>query len=225
MEKSYRYLPYFFATFFVVAIACFYHNYFGNIPDFEGIISSINQQPIVITNLTHFHALMMVLWFLMLIVQPILIIKKKVTLHRLIGKVSYLLVALLVLSMVLVINQEQSREKSLEMLVPPLFDVPVFVVFYCLAIYFRKNPAYHARFMVMSVLPFLNPALARIGVAGVPVQLVLWVLLFVVEYFNRKTYKPYLIGLGYYVCNLGFVAYLLMANPALLEKIWNLFFN
>ncbi len=169
MEKLYRYLPYFLAIFFVVAIACFYHNYFGNILDFQGIISSINQQPLVITNLTHFHALMMVLWFLMLIVQPILIIKKKVTIHRLISKASYLLVALLVLSMVLVISQEQTREKNLPIFAANLFDFPVFVLFYCLAIYSRKKPAYHARFMVMSVLPFVNPSLARIGVAGVPV--------------------------------------------------------
>jgi hypothetical protein len=169
MEKSYRFLPYFFAIFFVVVIACFYNNYFGHIPDFENIISSINKQPVVITNFTHFHALMMVLWLLMLILQPIFIIKKKVALHRLLGKASYLLVALMVLSFVLVIHQEQSREKNLPVFAANLFDFPVFVVFYGLAIYYRKKPAYHARFMIMSVLPFINPALARLGIAGVPI--------------------------------------------------------
>jgi hypothetical protein len=224
MEKSYRFLPYFFATFFAFTIYCFYQSYFGHFPDFHNVISPIGNVPIDITTVTHFHATMIVLWMLLLIVQPVLIIKKKVALHRLLGKVSYLLVALMVLSLILIVNQEQSREKHLPVFAANLFDVPVFLVFYGLAIYYRHKPAYHARFMVMTVLPFFDPALARIHVNGLLVQLGLWVMFFVVEFFNRKVYKPYLIGLGYYVFNLGIVAYLAIANPTLLEKIWHVVF-
>lgn len=222
MEKSYRFLPYFFAAFFVLVIYCFYQSYFGHIPDFQNVISPIGNVPISITSITHFHAMMFVLWFLLLIIQPILIIKKKIEWHRILGKVSYVVIGLLFISFLLIINQEQSREKSLPVFAANLFDVPVFMVFYYLAIYYRKKPAYHARFMVMSILPFINPALARANIAGVPVQLGLWALLFILEFFTRKTYKPYLIGLGYYVFNLAVVAYLLMANPALLEKFWKI---
>lgn len=220
MEKTYRYLPYFFTAFMVLVIYCFYQSYFGHFPHFQNVISPIGNVPLTITGVTHFHATMVVLWLLMLIVQPMLIIKKKLEWHRLLGKASYLVVALMVISMLLIVNQEQSREKNLPVFAANLFDMPVFMVFYGLAIYFRKKPAYHARFMVMSILPFINPALARANIAGVPVQLGLWVLLFVFEFFTRKTYKPYLIGFGYYVFNLLVVAYLLMANPALLEKFW-----
>jgi hypothetical protein len=224
MEKTYRFLPYLFATFLVVVIYCFYQSYFSHIPDFQHVISPIGNAPITITTITHFHVLMFILWFLLLIIQPILIIRKKYHWHRILGKTSYIVVGLLFISFLLIINQEQTREKNLQVFSAALFDVPVFMAFYCLAIYFRKKPAYHARFMVMSILPFINPALARANIAGVPVQLVVWVLLFVVEFFTRKTYKPYLIGLGYYIFNLAIIAYLILADQPLLDKIWYIFF-
>jgi len=130
----------------------------------------------------------------------------------------------MVLSLILIVNQEQSREKNLFVFAANLFDVPVFLVLYGLAIYYRHKPAYHARFMIMTVIPFFDPALARIHVNGLLVQLGLWVLFFVIEFFNRKIYKPYLIGFGYYVFNLGMAAYLALANPNLLDKIWHIFF-
>lgn len=178
-------------------------------------MSPIGNVPITITGVTHFHALFIIIWLLMLIVQPILIVQKKLEWDRWVGKASYVVVALMVVSLILIINQEQSREKSL----------PVFLVFYGLAIYFRRKPAYHARFMVMTVIPFINPAIARLLMNGLAVQFGLWLLLFVVEFFSRKIYKPYLIGLGYYVFNLALVAYLFLGNQPLLDKIWQLFFG
>ncbi len=224
MEKSYRYLPYFFAIFLVLVIYCFWQSYFSEMPDFQNVISPIGNVPITITGITHFHATMVVLWLMLLIVQPILIIKKKIRWHRLLGKASYLVVALMFISMLLIVNQDQSRAKNLPVFAANLFDIPVFVAFYSLAIYFRKKPAYHARFMVMSVIPFLDPALARLNLPGVFVGLGLWALLFIVEFFTRKTYKPYLIGLGYYIINLVAVFGFLMPNQTLLDKIWQFLF-
>ena len=224
MEKSYRFLPYFFAAFFTVLIYCFWQSYFGHIPDFQNVISPIGNVPIRITGVTHFHATIVILWLLILIVQPILIIRKQLEWHRLLGKASYVTVGLLVLSLLLIVNQEQSHAKNLPVFAANLLDVPAFMVLYGLAIYFRKKPNYHARFMVMSVIPFLDPALARLNLPGVFVGLGLWFLLFIVEFFTNKTYKPYLIGLGYYMINLTVVAYLAIANQPLLDKIWHIFF-
>lgn len=225
MEQNYRFLPYFFTAFFVLVIYCFYATYFGHFSDFEGIRSTIDNELLVITNITHFHALMIILWLLMLIIQPILIIKKKLKWHRLLGKASYLVVGLLFISLLLIVNQEQSRAKNLPVFAANLLDVPTFMVLYGLAIYFRKKPAYHARFMVMSVIPFLDPAFARLNLPGVFVGLGLWVLLFMVEFFTRKIYKPYLIGLGYYIFNLVVVFGLFMFNQPLIDKIWQFFFT
>jgi hypothetical protein len=224
MEKTFRFLPYYFALFLVGVVACFFQSYFGHIPRFENIISPIGNVPITITGITHFHAIMLTVWLVMLVVQPILILRKKLAWHRLLGKVSYGVVGLLVVATLLIIYQSQTREKNLPVLAANLFDFPVFLVFYGLAIYYRKKPAYHARFMLMSVLPFLNPALARLQLPGLPVQFGFWVLFFGIEFFNRKQYRPYLIGLGYYVLNLGFAAYLFLANQPLLDTIWHLLF-
>jgi hypothetical protein len=224
MDKTYRFLPYFFTAFLGLIVYCFYQSYFSKFPDFQDVISPIGNVPIAITTVTHFHALMLMSWLLMLIVQPVLIVRRQFQWHKWVGKASYVVVVLMVVSLLLIINQEQSREKSLPVFAANLFDVPVFLVFYGLAIYYRRKPAYHARFMVMSIVPFINPALARLLANGLAVQWGVWVLLLAVEFFTRKTYKPYLIGLGYYLLNLAVVAYLFIANQPLLDTIWHVFF-
>lgn len=224
MEKTYAYLPYFFTAFLALVIFCFWQSYFGHFPDFQNVISPIGNVPIAITTITHFHATMILLWFFMLIAQPILIIKKKLAWHRLVGKASYFVIGLLFISILMIVNQEQTREKSLPVFAANLFDVPVFLVLYGLAIYFRKKQAYHSRFMIMTIIPFINPALARLQANGLLIQLGLWILLFVIEFFNKKTYKPYLIGFGYYVFNFAIAAFLMFANQPLLDKVWRVFF-
>ncbi|TAE23675.1 MAG: hypothetical protein EAZ91_21760 [Cytophagales bacterium] len=225
MGKTYRYYPYYFALFLVGIVACFFQSYFGHIPRFENVISPIGNVPITITGVTHFHAIMLTVWLLMLVVQPVLILRKKLAWHRLLGKVSYGVIGLIVVSLLLIIYQEQTREKNLPVLAASLFDVPTFLGFYGLAIYYRKKPAYHARFMLMSVLPFLDPALARLNLPGVFVQWGFWVAFFGFEFFNRKLYRPWLIGLGYYALNLANLIYLTMVNQPMLDRIWHLFFS
>src|ERR1700712_3913685 len=52
----------------------------------------------------HFHAIMMSLWVAILITQPILIRKKKLAVHRLIGKLSYVIMPVLLISVLLILN-------------------------------------------------------------------------------------------------------------------------
>lgn len=225
MEKSYRFLPYFFAAFTVLVIYCFGQSYFSHIPDFKNVISPIGNVPISITWVTHFHASMIMAWLLMLIFQPILILKKQHHLHRLLGKISYGLVILLVISIILIVNQEQSRGKNLPVFAANLIDPLVFVVMYGLAIYYRKKPAYHARFMLLTVISFIGPAFARIQGPALQTVFALFVIFLIIEWRTRKVYRPYLIGLGYYLTNLAIVAYLFFGNQALLNSIWQLFFG
>lgn len=224
MEKSYRFLPYFFAAFFAIVIYCFWQSYFNHVPDFQNVISPIGNVPITITWVTHFHACMIMTWLLMLIVQPILIIKKQLKWHRLLGKISYGLVFLLVLSIILIVNQEQSREKNLPVFAANLVDPMMFVIMYGLAIYYRQKPAYHARFMLMTIIGFIGPAFARVQGPALQTIFTLFVLFLIVEWRTRKVYKPYLIGLGYYIINLGIVAYLFLGKPEWLDKVWQVFF-
>lgn len=222
MEKSYRFLPYFFAAFLVLVVYCFWQSYFGHFPDFRNVISPIGNVPIAITAVTHFHACMIMAWLLMLIVQPILILKKQYHWHRLLGKISYGLVFLLMLSVILIVNQEQSRAKNLPVFAANLVDPVMFVVMYGLAIYYRKKPAYHARFMLLTIIGFIAPAFARVQGPALQTIFGLFVLFFVIEWRTRKVYKPYLIGLGYYVINLGIVAYLFLGKPEWLDRLWSM---
>ena len=56
----------------------------------------------------HFHAVTAILWFALLIVQPILIKKRKLKVHRLFGKISYPVAGLVIISIVLLAHNRIS---------------------------------------------------------------------------------------------------------------------
>ncbi len=224
MEKTFRYLPLTMTLVGIGVVYCFFFTYFGRFPQFPDLQDPNSTKPVPITFITHFHALMMMLWILMLIVQPLLIIKKKIYCHRILGKASYLIFALLIISVILIVRQQQLREKSLPVFAANLIDPMILLVFYSLAIYYRKRPAWHARFMIMTIISFVGPTLARVQMAALETILGLFLLFFIIEWRGQKIYKPYLIGLAYFVCNLLLVGYLFLGNPDLLDKIWGFIF-
>jgi hypothetical protein len=114
----------------------------------------------------HFHAAMMILWIAALIVQPILIKKKKLPLHRLIGKMTYFLVPLMFISVILMINLSHNHnvnEEGLDIrLLVQSKDFIIFALAYVIAIKYRRNINIHARAMVVTGIALIEPALARI---------------------------------------------------------------
>jgi hypothetical protein len=118
----------------------------------------------------HFHGMMMMGWLLMLLVQPILILKGKIRLHRLIGSLSYVLAPLVLLSIYLVIQTrydvylEQGRPTTVILgWISLNFRLMVFfAVLYFLAIYYRHKPALHMRYMVSTALVLIGPGLVRL---------------------------------------------------------------
>src|SRR3954471_4613656 len=83
---------YYFIGFVAIVILGFWNRYF-----FQLITGTSNN-----ANYFHFHGIMALLWIAMLIVQPILIRKKKLELHRLIGKLSFIVMPLLIISLLMV---------------------------------------------------------------------------------------------------------------------------
>ena len=131
MEQAYKKVSYLFIAIFLVIFAGFYKTYFGLFPSFDGV---------TITH--HIHSALFMLWFLMLIVQPILIRNKKFVLHRAVGKFSYFLVPLLVGSIFYIAKGfyhkmivDLPAEKVVPMLFVPFYQIIDFVVLYLLAIY------------------------------------------------------------------------------------------
>src|SRR5688572_32476679 len=71
----------------MVLIWGFYRTYVVFFPSFEGFVFA-----------QHFHGIIMSLWMACLIAQPLLISRKKYRVHKLIGKISFVLAPLLMIS-------------------------------------------------------------------------------------------------------------------------------
>ena len=149
-QKSYLY----FAAFFVFVLLAFWLTYFTKLFDQDNYR-------------LHTHGITLVLWCLMLIVQPYLIRTKKTALHRRVGKFSYLLVPLIVFTTVDLLHYRLRGIPSLGTM--DLFSVALvlnaliaFLILYGLAIFHRKNSGLHARYMLCTVFPMFTPVTDRI---------------------------------------------------------------
>ena len=151
MEKKYRYLGYVLLLLFPLIFAGFYQTYFKNFPVADKI-----------TYFEHLHALIAIIWVLLLVVQPILIRNKNYRLHRKLGRFSYFVFSLLILSFVPQIIKVVKTE-PLENLFFPLADSCLLLAFYLLAIHYRRNIAKHMRYMIAGALVLLGPTIGRIG--------------------------------------------------------------
>ncbi|MFT5140646.1 MAG: hypothetical protein ACI9H8_000793 [Lysobacterales bacterium] len=116
----------------------------------------------------HFHAIAMIGWVLMLIVQPWLIRTRKRDTHRLIGRFSFVWAPLVVISALYIVLENLQK---LPQPFPPvglsffwlgLASAPFFAVLYSLAIINRKDMQLHARYMAATTLGFITPGLGRL---------------------------------------------------------------
>lgn len=196
MERSYRYLGYFLLLLIPLVFAGFYKTYFVQFPYFQQIR----------TNAIHIHAFIAAVWVAILITQPFLIANKKVALHRKVGKISYFIYPLLVLSFVPLIIRVYNTGIYRNLFFS-IADCTVMTFFYVLAIYYRHQPRKHMRYMICSALMLLGPTVGRIfpnllGFSDLATQngqficivTILLVLLYH-EYRNNKRYGPYLVAL------------------------------
>lgn len=201
MERSYKHVSYLFIAILAIIVAGFYNSYFSKFPVFTGL-SSVH----------HTHSILLLLWFAMLIIQPILIYQKRLDLHRLMGKASYVLVPLIIWSMLALMRKQYLRNlpkmpeaRNLAFLYLPVSALIPFVTLYVLAIIYRKKSALHMRYMIASAIALLGPAIGRInfGFAHFDTAVmfafalgdVFLVGLLAYEFVKGKNYRPYLVSL------------------------------
>ncbi|GAB2600390.1 hypothetical protein [Spirosoma areae] len=216
MEKVYRPSSYLFIAVLLMVFVGFYKTYFGLFPHFDGI-----------TAVLHVHAVTLLVWMGILIMQPFLIRGKKLELHRLIGKLSYVVMPLVVLTTGWIMRLAFIRNTpvapgALDTRMIGIADLTFFVSSYLLAIYYRPKTSYHARYMAMTVLPFMNPALGRLGIPGPILALIILVGLLIYERFHNKIYRPYLIGLSAYLTI--YLFFLVGINADQWKAFWWMFF-
>jgi hypothetical protein len=190
-----------FTTILLVIILGFYKTYLVFFPKFQGF--RIEQ---------HFHGLMMLLWLVLLIVQPILIRNKKIEIHRFIGKLSLIIAPLLILSIFLIskmvyhrsmgISSQQDALAAIVLGVPDMF---AFILFYYLAIFNSRNRPIHMRYMIGTALLMIGPGLGRILITrlNLPFEisvsvttgliLALSFVLLVIDIRRKNNYRPYLV--------------------------------
>ena len=152
MDKSYKYLGYFFLLLIPLTIAGFYKTYIVQFPNFKENI----------TPYIHIHAVIASVWTGILIVQPFLIVNKKFALHRKVGKVSYIVFPLLILSFVPQIIRTAYSDNPKNLFFS-LADSFLLILFYSLAVYYKKITSRHMRYMIATTLVFLGPTVGRIG--------------------------------------------------------------
>ena len=115
----------------------------------------------------HIHGILMISWCMLLLVQPYLIRTKRKILHRQLGKLSYFIVPAIASSTVDLFKYRLGSITSLTTIdifftASVLIALLVFLIFYGLAIYFRKNSAVHARYMICTIFPMFTAVFDRI---------------------------------------------------------------
>ena len=154
-------LIYFFIFLLLISLAGFYKTYLVKFPNFDGF-----------TWAHHFHGVVMLTWILMLIAQPIFIRTKKLEWHRIVGKASYFVFPLLILSFFLVARASYLRNiksageiEALAGMTNGIADIFYISILYGLGIYYRKNTSFHLRFFACIGLMILGPGLGRFMIA------------------------------------------------------------
>ena len=117
----------------------------------------------------HTHGALMVSWVVMLFIQPYLIYKGKYKTHRLIGRISYFIAPLMVISMFLVTRVNYLNSvgkvpfKNVAYIQALNFITPLnFLLFYSLAIINKKEVFKHKRYMIGTSFIMLTAVLNRL---------------------------------------------------------------
>jgi hypothetical protein len=149
-QRSYLY----FIVFFLFMLVAFWFTYFTKL---------LNQD----NYRMHLHGVALILWCTMLMVQPYLIRTNQNALHRTVGKVSYGLVPWMTYSIIDLLHNRLHVNATLGTMdffavALVLNALAAFLIFYGLAIYNRKKPTIHARFMICTAFPLFTPITDRI---------------------------------------------------------------
>lgn len=136
------------------------------------------------TTIQHVHAFFMCLWVIMSIVQPYLVMKKKTHIHKMVGKVSYVLIPLIVTSGYILIQNRYERillrvqnevATGKVQLTPEevlgnvansqrhgIIFLLILITCYILAIANRKKMLKHATYMIGAIFTSIDPSLDRL---------------------------------------------------------------
>jgi len=200
MQKVYRNTAIFIILIMIGIQWGFYRTYTSEFPNF------INK-----TITIHVHGVLLMMWMVLLIVQPLLINTGRTQLHRTIGKVSWVLGPLIIVSMFLVGRGSYVRsignipeQENLATMVLDIRGYLTFAIFWALAMFYRKNSASHMRYMIATGMLAIGPGVGRGLISSgmdFPTALTITDVLDLVivgtllgfDLYRKKNYKPFLV--------------------------------
>lgn len=150
----YQYSVFAFILFFGLALWAFWTSYYGKLH--HDMAWSMR-----------FHGMSMTAWCLILIGQALLIRLKKYKIHNLTGKISYVIVPLILISgynlaQVTVRAMEAGTSLYYFWIALMFISLIAFAILYGLAMWHRKVPLTHARYMACTIFPLFTPITDRL---------------------------------------------------------------
>jgi hypothetical protein len=168
--------------------------------------------PPVRSLLVHVHGALMTTWILFFISQVWFIRTRRVATHMRNGMIAVgLAVAMIAVGFFTAVAAAKNPGPAappaippLSFLAVPLFDLVLFAILFGAAIYYRRQPANHKRLLLLTVLNFLPPAIARFPFEpfisggppvffGIPAVITIGLLVYD-TWLNRRLNKLFLAG-------------------------------
>ncbi len=157
MERKFQILSILFISIAVISLAGFYNSYISKFLNFDEFSAVI-----------HIHFIAFLCWFALIIIQPILIRKRKFALHRKLGRLSYIVAPIIVFTILILVKIKVQRlmpisetDAVINALIG-VMDALAFTIYYVLAMVNKRNIRWHVAFIIAASLIILNPGLSRL---------------------------------------------------------------
>lgn len=209
MEKYYKNTGNYFLILILFIALGFYYPYFSLFPQFKSVTTTV-----------HVHAISLMLWAFILITQPILIRYKKHKAHKILGRFTYFLVPVVILTCFGVMRQQYyeglerrlTSAQSLKSLFVSFTQAFSIIIFYVLAIInvLKGNIAFHMRYMICLFLQFIPPTFGRTlgywlglrqvytNTIAVLVGVFILIILIIADKKRKADFTPYAVALSLY---------------------------
>jgi uncharacterized membrane protein len=116
-----------------------------------------------LTAMVHVHAVAFTAWLVLLLSQIGLVRARKVRWHRALGKVSVVVVAVMVVTGYMVIfGKPRPTAFTRAFIFTPLLSLALFPAFFAVAIHFRRDPATHKRLMLLATILVSRAGVVRL---------------------------------------------------------------
>jgi len=226
MENGYKNVSLLFIVIFGIVILGFFKTYFGLFPSFHDV-----------TLIQHIHGLLFTTWFLLLVVQPLLIRYDKYRAHRIIGRFTYVLVPCIIISIHFIAREVYLNALAAHTPKPailggmyfPTYQIFDFFVLYVLAIANKNRTPYHMRYMIATSLAIAGAGLRRVfthvlGLGGADAVLYSFIIpdlilvgLIVYDTFKGQNSRAYIIAL--IILAISHYSYFFLPQSALWQSV------